>query len=133
MSTDQQLKPRPIANASMCRRYIKKYTIKYNNIYKKHREHTYREQWAAMLRHPGSSRGFGALLKGLTSVVVLKETLEQGTEPPITAPRVPQHCCPQLRVCVSKQYKHNRFRMGSSVLFNFQIQWFSFKLKAIIK
>ncbi len=26
-----------------------------------------------MLRRPGSSRGFGALLKGLTSVVVLKE------------------------------------------------------------
>ncbi len=26
-----------------------------------------------MLRHPGSSWGFGALLKGLTSVVVLKE------------------------------------------------------------
>ncbi len=30
------------------------------------------EQWAAMLRHPGSSWGIGALLKGLTSVVVLK-------------------------------------------------------------
>ncbi len=33
---------------------------------------THPEQWAAMLRRPGSSWGFGALLKGLTSVVVLK-------------------------------------------------------------
>ncbi len=33
-------------------------------------EHT--EQWAAMLQRPGSSWGFGALLKD-TSVVVLKE------------------------------------------------------------
>ncbi len=33
---------------------------------------THLEQWAAMLRRPGSSWGFGALLKGLTSVVVLK-------------------------------------------------------------
>ncbi len=33
---------------------------------------THPEQWAAILRHPGSSWGIGALLKGLTSVVVLK-------------------------------------------------------------
>ncbi len=33
---------------------------------------THPEQWAAMLRHPGSSWGFGALLKGLTSVMVLR-------------------------------------------------------------
>ncbi len=33
---------------------------------------THPEQWAAMLRRPGSSWGIGALLKGLTSVVVLK-------------------------------------------------------------
>ncbi len=36
-------------------------------------EHTHTEQLAAiLLRHPGSSWGFGALLKGHTSVVVLK-------------------------------------------------------------
>ncbi len=29
-------------------------------------------QWEAILRRPGSSWGIGALLKGLTSVVVLK-------------------------------------------------------------
>ncbi len=33
---------------------------------------THPEQWAAMLRRPGSSWGIGALLKGLTSVVVLR-------------------------------------------------------------
>ncbi len=33
---------------------------------------THPEQWAAMLQRPGSSWGFGALLKD-TSVVVLKE------------------------------------------------------------
>ncbi len=33
---------------------------------------THPEQWAAILRRPGSSWGIGALLKGLTSVVVLK-------------------------------------------------------------
>ncbi len=33
---------------------------------------THLEQWAAILRRPGSSWGIGALLKGLTSVVVLK-------------------------------------------------------------
>ncbi len=34
---------------------------------------THPEQWAAiLLRRPRSSWGFGALLKGLTSVVVLK-------------------------------------------------------------
>ncbi len=32
---------------------------------------THLEQWAAILRRPGSSWGIGALLKGLTSVVVL--------------------------------------------------------------
>ncbi len=36
-----------------------------------HGEQTHTEQWAAMQR-PESSWGFGALLKGLTSVVVLK-------------------------------------------------------------
>ncbi len=39
----------------------------------KHIMNTHPEQWAAvLLQHPGSSWGFGALLKGLTSVVVLK-------------------------------------------------------------
>ncbi len=33
---------------------------------------THPEQWAAILRRPGSIWGIGALLKGLTSVVVLK-------------------------------------------------------------
>ncbi len=33
---------------------------------------THPEQWAAILRRPGSSWGIGALLKGLTSVVILK-------------------------------------------------------------
>ncbi len=33
---------------------------------------THLEQWAAILRRPGSSWEIGALLKGLTSVVVLK-------------------------------------------------------------
>ncbi len=33
---------------------------------------THPEQWAAILRRPGSRWGIGALLKGLTSVVVLK-------------------------------------------------------------
>ncbi len=33
---------------------------------------THLEQWAAILQCPGSSWGIGALLKGLTSVVVLK-------------------------------------------------------------
>ncbi len=33
---------------------------------------THLEQWAAILRRPGSSWGIGALLNGLTSVVVLK-------------------------------------------------------------
>ncbi len=33
---------------------------------------THLEQWAAILRRPGSSWGIGALLKGLTSVMVLK-------------------------------------------------------------
>ncbi len=33
---------------------------------------THLEQWAAIFRRPGSSWGIGALLKGLTSVVVLK-------------------------------------------------------------
>ncbi len=33
---------------------------------------THPEQWAAMLRRPGSSWGIGALLKGLTSVMVLR-------------------------------------------------------------
>ncbi len=33
---------------------------------------THPEQWAAILQRPGSSWGIGALLKGLTSVVVLK-------------------------------------------------------------
>ncbi len=38
-----------------------------------HMVNTHPEQWAAiLLRHPGSSWGFGALLKDLTSVVVLK-------------------------------------------------------------
>ncbi len=38
-----------------------------------HTVNTYPEQWeAVLLRCPGSSQGFGALLKGLTSVVVLK-------------------------------------------------------------
>ncbi len=38
-----------------------------------HTMKTHPEQWAAiLLRCPGSSWGFGALLKGLTSVVVLK-------------------------------------------------------------
>ncbi len=32
---------------------------------------THLEQWAAIFRRPGSSWGIGALLKGLTSVVVL--------------------------------------------------------------
>ncbi len=34
--------------------------------------HTHPEQWAANAALPGSSWGFGALLKGLTSVMVLK-------------------------------------------------------------
>ncbi len=37
-----------------------------------HTVNTHREQWAANARRPGSSWGFDALLKGLTSVVVLK-------------------------------------------------------------
>ncbi len=37
-----------------------------------HPKWTHPEQWAAMLQLPGSSWGFGALLKD-TSVVVLKE------------------------------------------------------------
>ncbi len=38
-----------------------------------HTVNTHPEQWAAiLLRRPGSSWGFGVLLKGLTSVVVLK-------------------------------------------------------------
>ncbi len=38
-----------------------------------HTVNTHPEQWAAiLLQHPGNSWGFGALLKGLTSVVVLK-------------------------------------------------------------
>ncbi len=38
-----------------------------------HTVNTHPEQWAAIvLRRPGNSLGFGALLKGLTSVVVLK-------------------------------------------------------------
>ncbi len=38
-----------------------------------HTVNTHPEQWAAiLLRHPGSSWGFGALLKHLTSVMVLK-------------------------------------------------------------
>ncbi len=41
---------------------------------------------------------------------------------PLSRHRTPNNCSPgaaallpQLRVCVSKQYKHNRFRMGSQV------------------
>ncbi len=45
---------------------------------------THPEQWAAMLQRPGSSWGFGALLKD-TSVVVLKEDT-----PPPTIPAGPE-------------------------------------------
>ncbi len=48
-----------------------------------HTVNTHPEQWAFMLRHPGSSWGFGALLKG-TSVVVLKEERERCTFTPLT-------------------------------------------------
>ncbi len=37
-----------------------------------HSSEPHPEQWAAILRRPGSSWGIGALLKGLTAVVVLK-------------------------------------------------------------
>ncbi len=43
---------------------------------------THLEQWAAILRRPGSSWGIGALLKGLTSVVVLKVLLTPPTDNP---------------------------------------------------
>ncbi len=49
-----------------------KYTHTIVNTYT-HTVNTHPEQLAAtLLRRPGSSCGFGALLKGLTSVVVLK-------------------------------------------------------------
>ncbi len=46
---------------------------------------THPEQWAAMLRRPGSSWGFGALLKD-TSVVVLKEERALVIHSPINNP-----------------------------------------------
>ncbi len=69
---------------------------------------THPEQWAAMLQHPGSSWGFGALLKD-TSVVVLKEDTPPPTIPagpeirthnlPLTSPtRYPLgHDCPYTK------------------------------------
>ncbi len=54
-----------------------------------HREHTPGAVGSHLMRHPGSSWGFGALLKG-TSVVVLK--VEESTVdsfPPPTIPAVP--------------------------------------------
>ncbi len=68
---------------------------------------THPEQWAAMLQRPGSSWGFGALLKD-TSVMVLKEYTPPPTIPagpeiqthnlPLTSPtRYPLgHDCPRL-------------------------------------
>ncbi len=51
---------------------------------------THPEQWAAMLRRPGSSWGIGALLKGLTSVMVLKvERALVIHSPPPTIPAGP--------------------------------------------
>ncbi len=50
---------------------------------------THPEQWAAiLLRRPGSSWGFGALLKGLTTVMVLKVEESAGYSlPPLTIPK----------------------------------------------
>ncbi len=61
----------------------------YPNI-KHKKKNTHPEQWAAMLRRPGSSWGFGALLKD-TSVVVLKEERERWLfTPPPTIPAGPE-------------------------------------------
>ncbi len=45
---------------------------KYGDPYALHLTHARAPGEAILLRHPGSSWGFGALLKGLTSVAVLK-------------------------------------------------------------
>ncbi len=50
---------------------------------------THPEQWAAMLQRPGSSWGFGALLKD-TSVVVLKEDTPPTNNPCRTGDSNPQ-------------------------------------------
>ncbi len=53
---------------------------------------THPEQWAAIYAAaPGSSWGIGAVLKGLTSVVVLKVERERWTfTPPPTIPAGPE-------------------------------------------
>ncbi len=49
--------------------------------------HTHLEQWAADAAVPGSSRGFGALLKGLTSVVDNScQSRDSNPQPQVTSP-----------------------------------------------
>ncbi len=57
---------------------------------------THLEQWAAGTAEPGSSRGFGALLKGLTSVVDNScRSRDSNPQPRITSPTLYQlgHDC----------------------------------------
>ncbi len=59
--------------------------------------HTHLEQWAADAAAPGSSWGFGALLKGLTSVVDNScRSRESNPQPRVTSPTIYPlgHDCP---------------------------------------
>ncbi len=50
-------------------------------------KYTHLEQWAADAVHPGSSWGFGALLKGLTSVVDNScRSRDSNPQPRVTSP-----------------------------------------------
>ncbi len=66
-----------------------------------HTVNTHPEQWAViLLRRPGSSWGFGALFKGLTSVVVLRveESASYSLPPPPTIPAEPETQTHDLQV-----------------------------------
>ncbi len=71
-----------------------------------HTVNTHPEQWAAiLLRRPGSSWGFGALLKGLTSVVVLRVEESAGYSlPPPTIPSGPETCFNEICALQFKSY-----------------------------
>ncbi len=61
--------------------------------------HTRRSEQPFMLRRPGSSWGYGALLKGLTSVVVFRVEKSGGHSlPPPTIPAGPETWTRDLRV-----------------------------------
>ncbi len=96
-----------------------------NSLHLTHPKWTHPEQWAAMLQRPGSSWGFGALLKD-TSVVVLKED----TPPPPTIPAGPEirthnlpltsptcyplgHDCPNS-LCNTHFFKHKQSKSHSN-------------------